>query len=229
MAVVLGLGLAATWLASRSARSGVPLHVLAPGVVLAAAGGGVIALRRAGARRSARRETGTRVLESCDEIAGELAAGVTPALALERASVRWPALGPVASAQRLGGSVPEALRTLGLRPGAADLALVAAAWQLAERSGAGLAEALRSVAEGLRQQQRTRRVVAAELSSARSTARLIAALPALTLTTGSGIGSPIGFLLETSAGLLCLAGGLGLGLIGLSWIERIASALEQET
>jgi tight adherence protein B len=57
---------------------------------------------------------------------------------------------------------------------------------------------------------------------------LIAVLPALTLATGSGVASPLGFLFGTSAGLLCLAGGLCLGFLGLGWIERIAAALEQE-
>jgi tight adherence protein B len=200
-----------------------------PGVVLLAAGSAVLALRQAGRRRVVRRDTASRVLEACEEIAGELSAGVAPGQALGRAAVRWPVLAPVASAHRFGTSVPEALRALTTRPGAGDLALVAGAWQLAERSGAGLAVALGSVADGLRQQQRTRRVVAAELSSARATARLIAGLPALTLATGSGIGSPVGFLFGTGVGLLCLGGGLGLGFLGLAWIEQIAVALEQET
>jgi len=207
---------------------GLPLRLAGPGVVLAGAGGGAVALRRAGRRRAARVEEAARVLEACEEVAGELSAGVAPGLALERAAARWPALGPVASAQRFGGSVPGALRSVASRPGAADLTLVAAAWQLSERSGAGLAEALASVAEGLRQQQRTRRVVAAELASARATARLIAGLPILTLATGSGIGSPVSFLLGTGPGLLCLAGGLALAFVGLGWIERIASTLERE-
>lgn len=221
--------LAGGWWLSRSTDPGLPLRLVGPGAVLVAASGGVLALRQAGVRRSARHDTAARVLEACEEIAGELSAGVAPGQALERAAVRWPALSPVASAQRFGGSVPHALRALSGRPGAGDLALIAAAWQLTERSGGGLAEALASVAEGLRQQQRTRRVVAAELSSARATARLIAVLPALTLATGSGVGSPLGFLFGTPAGLLCLAGGLCLGFLGLGWLERIAAALEQET
>jgi tight adherence protein B len=215
-------------LATGGMGGGFPLRLAGPGVVLAGAGGGAVALRRAGRRRAARVEEAARVLEACEEVAGELSAGVAPGLALERAAARWPALGPVASAQRFGGSVPGALRSVASRPGAADLTLVAAAWQLSERSGAGLAEALASVAEGLRQQQRTRRVVAAELASARATARLIAGLPILTLATGSGIGSPVSFLLGTGPGLLCLAGGLALAFVGLGWIERIASTLERE-
>lgn len=207
----------------------VPVRLAGPCVVLGVGAGGIGLLRRGSARRVARRDTAARVLEACDEIAGELSAGVGPGQALERAATRWQALAPVASAQRFGGSVPAALRALAGRPGAADLVLVAAAWQLTERSGAGLAEALGSVADGLRRQQRTRRVVAAELASARATARLIAGLPVLTLATGSGIGSPIGFLFGTAPGLLCLAGGLGLGLLGLAWIEHIATALEAET
>jgi tight adherence protein B len=232
VAVLCALGVGAMGVVALMAVAGasvVPLRLAGPGVVLGVGVGGVGLLRRASARRTVRRETAARVLEACDEIAGELSAGVAPGQALERAAGRWSALEPVAAAQRFGGSVPVALRALAVRPGASDLVLVAAAWQLTERSGAGLAEALASVADGLRQQQRTRRVVAAELASARATARLIAGLPVLTLATGSGIGSPIGFLFGTVAGLLCLLGGLVLGLLGLGWIEHIAVALEAET
>lgn len=185
-------------------------------------------LRRRSADRRRRVVRAAAVLELCEELAGDLAAGAAPGTALERASRRWPDLAAPATAHRLGASVPTAWRVLAERPGAGDLHVVAAAWQVAEQTGAGLAEALAGVAAGIREQQRTRRLVASELASARATARLMAALPLLTLAVGSGAGDPVGFLLGTPAGLACAAGGLALALAGVAWIEAIASALERE-
>ena len=43
------------------------------------------------------------------------------------------------------------------------------------------------------------------------------------LLLGSGIGGdPVGFLTGSTAGLVCLALGLGLSFAGLLWLERIA-------
>jgi len=191
--------------------------------IVAAAALGGRALWHGRQRRAAVERGQARVLGFCQLLAGELAAGQPPGQALERASVDWPEFGPVAEALRLGGDVPAALRVAAGDPGHGDLLLAAAAWQVAHHAGAGLANALARVADGLRATQRSRRLVAGELASARATARLMAGLPVVALAMGSGIGgSPVSFLLSTSAGLACLAGGLAFGFAGLWWIERIA-------
>ncbi len=202
---------------------------LALAVIVAAAALGARALWRGRQRRQAVERGQVRVLGFCQLLAGELAAGQPPGQALERAAVDWPELAPVAAALRLGGDVPAALRAAADEPGHGDLMLAAAAWQVAHHAGAGLANALARVTDGLRATQRSRRLVAGELASARATARLMAGLPVLVLAMGSGIGgNPVSFLLGTPAGLACLGGGLAFGFTGLWWIERIADGVAAE-
>lgn len=182
-------------------------------------------LRRPARRRGRIADTAA-VLEVCDLLAAELTVGRPPGVALRSAAHQWPPLAPVAEAFELGSDVPTAFRSLARdRPGAADLRLVAGAWQVAHHSGLGLASALGRTSRGIRARRRTRRLVDSELASARATARLVALLPLAVLLMGSGAGSdPWGFLLTTPVGLGCLATGLTLIGLGLWWIERLADA-----
>ncbi|WP_109507888.1 type II secretion system F family protein [Nocardioides speluncae] len=185
------------------------------------------------ARRRRRREAerfGDHALEACELLAAELQAGQPPGVALGRVSEEFAAFGAVARAHQLGSDVPAAWRSLASTPGGGDLRLVAGAWQVAARSGSGLADAVSGVAASLRAVRATRRVVASELASARATARLMAALPVLALLMGSGIGgNPWAFLFGTPLGLGCLGLGLAFGLAGIWWIEAIADGITKDT
>lgn len=207
---------------------GLPVRRLVLALVLAATVAIGLRLHGGRRRRQAAARTRHRVAEVCEEVAAELGAGRSAAEALTRAAREWPPLAPVAEADRLGADVPDALRALARQPGAEDLVVVAAAWHVAHRTGQGLSDALARVAIDLRDQRALRRIVDGELSSARATARLVAALPLLALLMGSGAGGdPWGFLLDSAAGLACLAGGLLLGSLGLAWIEAIAASVDR--
>ena len=164
-----------------------------------------------------------RVVEVCEGLVGELRAGQPLVTALEHCVEVWPAFDPVAGAARLGADVPASLRRLAALPGAEGLREIAAAWQVSEQSGAGLATALGQVAGTARERRATRHLVQGELASAQATARLVALLPLASLGMSAGIGGdPWHFLLGTPVGLTCLGVGAGLAFVGLWWIDRIA-------
>jgi tight adherence protein B len=163
------------------------------------------------------------VLVACDSLVADLQAGQPPVAALAAAAEDWAELAPVAAAARLDAGVPTAFRSLATRPGAAQLRVVAAAWQVGHRSGAGLAGALAMAAAQLRADRATARIVATEMAAAQATARLLAVLPLGVLLLGRSLGGdPFGFLLGTVPGVVCLSTGLSLEYAGLVWLARIA-------
>lgn len=190
---------------------------------VALAGAAAVGRRRRAVAADVRRE---RVLAACEALTADLRAGQPPVTALERACRDWGELRAVLVAARVDADVPVAMRGLAERPGAGDLVAVAAAWQVAHETGSGLAGALEQVVGGLRERRRTARLVAGELAAARATARLLAVLPVGVLALGSSLGGdPVGFLLTTTPGLVCLGTGLCLCWLGWLWLDRLAAGV----
>lgn len=207
------------------------------------AGAGFVAVplvRRAVCRRAARAaadRAAAAVCALCGTVAGDLRAGRPPhaalADALEAADwLRTPALAGAArlvlSAARFGGDVGHALRAAArLGSGLSGLAAVAACWQVAVDGGAGLAEALDRVAMALRAEADRADDLRAQLAGPRSTAVLLALLPAFGLVLGTALGAaPAKVLLHTPVGMMCLVSGVFLEWAGLAWTARIVRAAE---
>ncbi len=195
--------------------------VLVALLVATGLGVGRVVRRRRRALEAERRSD--QVLAVCDAMASDLAAGQPPLRSLDRAAEEWPEFAPVAVAGRMGADVPAVLRGLASRPGAGQLRTLAATWQVAHETGGGLASAIGHAAAAIRDDRRTARLVASELAAAHATARMLAVLPFGVLLLGAGVGGdPVGFLVDSTAGLVCLALGLALSFAGLFWLERIA-------
>lgn len=104
----------------------------------------------------------------------------------------------------------------------------AAAWDVARRSGAGLADVVSKITATVRADAGRRRQVDAALGGARSTARLFAVLPLLGIALGSGLDAdPLGVLTRSPAGAWCLLLGTVLACVGLIWVERLATGAEE--
>lgn len=175
------------------------------------------------ARRDAARTQAQALsaFEGCGVLVDELRAGRLPVEALRAAAAVDGALTSAARAAEVGGDVVGALRSTGVRAHR----LVAAAWQVAERQGSGLVDALVRVLDGLRADRRTARLVASELASARSTARLLVILPLLALGVAVlSVDGVVGFLASRPGGLVVLSG-VALLQFGTSWIDRIARSV----
>jgi tight adherence protein B len=196
-------------------------------VLLGSAAAAWRSVRRARAAKSAERRRGL-VVDVCESLVGELRAGGPPTASLEHCLVVWDELEPVVAAAQLGADVPSALRRLARTPGAEGVEEIASAWQVSQRTGAGLAASLAQVAATARARQATRRLVQGELASAQATARLVAVLPVAALVMSAGIGArPWHFLLGTSVGVACLGLGVAFAFAGLAWIDRIALSVLQ--
>lgn len=177
--------------------------------------------------RKSRRVRQKLVIAVCDGLSAELRGGLPTSTAVCRACDDDSDLDPIVAAALLGGDVAGAFRACAELPGADGLRAIAAAWEVAGSSGAALAGVLERVAHGLRCDDEARAEVHAALGPPRATAKMLAVLPLFGLALGGSIGAdPAHFLLATAWGLGCLAGGVMLALLGVWWVERLATNAE---
>lgn len=195
------------------ARTRVAVHA-----VLGRAGVGPASRRRRAADR-------VRVVRALGALAAELDAGLPPGEALVRSAgdpCAWP---HALRAARWGGDIARALDLDAAQ--ASVLAQVAACWRVGAR-GAGLADSLRQVAATARAAEDVRVEMEGQLAGPRATARVLAVLPLVGMGLGTLLGSdPVSWLLTTTPGLLCLATGVGLTVLGMWWTSRIAMSVER--
>jgi tight adherence protein B len=103
-----------------------------------------------------------------------------------------------------------------------DLRRVAAAWELAERHGAPLAELLTAVHTDLRWRVAHAGRVRALLAGPRATATVLTALPVLGILLGELVGAdPLAVLRSGVLGQLLVVVGVGLALAGAGWAGHI--------
>jgi tight adherence protein B len=103
--------------------------------------------------------------------------------------------------------------------------LTRAAWRLAERTGAPIAELIERIEADARAMDRGSAAAAAQAAGARATAWLLAGLPAGGIALGYGIGvDPLDVLLHTPIGAGCAIGAIALQIAGLAWADRLAAA-----
>lgn len=130
------------------------------------------------------------------------------------------------AALRVDADVAEALRAdARQRPALAQLA---ACWSVASESGSGLAQSVSALAVSARTAEDTRVALEAELAGPRSTARLLSLLPLVGIGFGVMLGAdPLGWLLGSALGRVCLLIAVALIGAGTWWTGRIASAVER--
>ena len=175
-------------------------------------------------RRRARRRA--EALVAAAAFAAELRAGQPLRSALLRA---LPVVAPrAAAAAAWGGDIPSSLRQDARAQHLPLLSGVAACWEVSESSGAGLASALDRLAASERAAEEVRVQLAAQLAAPRATSRMLAALPVIGIVLGLALGGdPLGWLLGTGIGRMCLAAGIALTGLGLWWLQRIALGVER--
>jgi tight adherence protein B len=167
-----------------------------------------------------------RVIVAFTALATELRAGHPPEVALQNAGGD-PCVWPTAiSAARCGSDITQALQ-IDAESHPAITAL-AACWQVGSVSGSGLARTVEELARSGRASEETRVQLDAHLASARSSIRVLAALPFLGIAMGTLLGAtPLTWFGTSRIGFGALCSGLTLTGIGLWWSRRITSSVER--
>ncbi|WP_298888318.1 type II secretion system F family protein [uncultured Serinicoccus sp.] len=170
-------------------------------------------------------------LEVVDTVAAALEGGLPVSraveLALERARPTPREGGPewavVARAAREGEPLAPAWDRVARRAGTPTLGAVARSWQVASRSGAPLAEALRVSAHTARERRRLENAVDAASAGARATATVLTCLPLAGVALAAVLGVPPTALYATPTAWACLAAGATLLLLGQVLVRSLVA------
>lgn len=208
---------------------------LGPGwaLLLTAAGSAVVGTCVGQAERYEQQRTERAVAQACASLAGQVQVGVLPSQALVEAARESPEiaalLGPAVRAQRWAAPVAPALAQVATQPGAHAMAVVAACWQLTHQHGASLAPGLQRVHHLLADQQALRRETHTLVAAPLATAWVLMGLPVLPLVLGHLAGAnPLGVLVNSQLGMLCLVLGVGLSATGLWVIRRLCQGVHSQ-
>lgn len=170
--------------------------------------------------------------EAIRSLVAGLRAGAHPADAADSAAAdarpeAAASMRAIAAAARLDGDVRLALSTTAQHTIAIGLTRVSRAWTLAQRHGLPLADILDAVGRDLEQRVRFSRQVLARMAGPRTSATVLAFLPALGVALGEAIGAhPLRML--TGSGQLLLALGVALLCAGVAWCGRLTSQVVPE-
>jgi tight adherence protein B len=171
-------------------------------------------------------------------LAGELSVLLRSGMAARQAWAQLPTAGrgalvaaavEAAGASAAGGAdVAGALREA-VRghdgPVAEALLGLAAAWHVAQRTGAPTADVLQRYAASVRADVDTADARESALAAPRATARVLAGLPPAGLLLGAAVGTdPLGVLLGTPAGRVSAVVGAVCALSGWLWTRRLLAA-----
>ena len=150
-----------------------------------------------------------------------LRGGVPPPRVFGALAAEDPALRHVRDRIVDGATVPEALAAAD----SPDWRLLAAAWSVADRTGAPLAHALEQTSEALERLEALRERREVLLTGPRMTVRLVSALPALAVVSGVLLGfDPVGVLFSPTGAVLIVAG-TALLAFGVHWARRLTRSV----
>lgn len=140
--------------------------------------------------------------------------------------------GDAASVLREGVAASSAQRSFSAPrsdPGGQALQGLAAAWEVADRSGAPLADVLDRYADGLLAQEEAADARAVALAGPRATSRVLVVLPVAGIGLGVLIGAdPITVLTQTAIGRWCAVLGTALAALGWWWSQRLVQLASRQ-
>lgn len=133
-----------------------------------------------------------------------------------------------ARAVRDGADMVAAMSGGGARPVSRELVMIARAWALADVTGAPLADLLGRIDDDVQARRARVRAVESALAGPRSSAALLAALPALGAVLGTAMGGrPLAVLFDSAGGRWLLCAGVVLDAAGLLWTSWLVASAER--